>query len=618
MAKTVSDLAQALSETERKELLDRIQRSLSLNDRSENSIVRSGTANEQRNHQIQEGIGRLGLVQRLLLWLRRILTNRTAEDLFVEFKLESIAKTLEQHHIADVATKSINIDFPETIYQLYLVVIPVKRFLNVVWSDEEALRSAVQFVLEQRIPKAKSQLFDFIPALEMQSLFETAESKATLRQELTNRVNAYIDEIPGEIFSELEQGLMPLYHLRQLCFFDFIALFNLFSNDAGALERGTPIFKPVLASKVSDQVEDLFFAMHSARKAATLDVLPPQLFKYVQMQRYKQDVPAPVSSKTGPDFFDVSELPEPDAPPQVKIAGEADLTTQVIDEGLKQLRKEMKLMQDNLASCMERSCISDLIRYYRNDPYYRFLAYVPTINLKDFYLATLRMKLLEGLDAQYIEIRRMVVDNLRTQLFPNGAMEMEFFKRYPCGTPKNNLPGFRCIPSIFLLYSFLHIQFMGNLRDVFRGIIRMLPTRNRDNGSEILFHTTGLEGILDRLAALDHRFSGDSDEGKSFMRMKTSIDKDLTQERQYRAFVAQYDKDNRDLLEEGIEHLRALADATEALLAIPAPLLGERFAVLAGGANADFTGFLRGIVVRLRAGHRLIRYQRALDDELGE
>jgi len=609
MAKSVQDLAQALSETERKELLDRIQRSLSLNTKQNQVVVRGQTSAEQREHLILEGIHQLGIIQRVHLWVKKLFSSKTLPDIFIDMKLEDTAKALVAGNIIEPKGRIVNIGFPAAVYQLYLMVIPVKRFLNIIWENEQTLRSAVQFVLEQRIPKARSTLYDFIPANEVQDLFETAESKTSIRQELMNRVNQYLDNIPAEIFSELELALMPLYNLRQLCFFEYYDFFRLFQADPASLEKGTPRFTSAPADKVMGVVEELFYAIHSAKKAVNLDSLPPQLFKYVQMRRFETEKKDTTMVRDGMVFA----MAEPDEPETPK---DKEISDAVADEGLRQLRKELKQLQEQLTVCLEKSRIAEVIKYFQNDPYYRILAYSPSINLKDFYLATLRIKLLQGLDEQFVSIRQMVVDNIKKQLFPQGVKELEFFKRFPAGTPRAGLPGFRYVQSMTLFNSFLVVQYAGQLREVFRMLIKILPNRNRDVGSELLFHSTAVEGLFDKVKALDAAFSPDSDEGKAFIRMKVAMDKDLAQERQYRSFIAQNDKDCRDVLEEGIEHVRALAEALHELSSIPAALLGERFSVAAGSASgSNFSEFLKVVIARLKGANRLIRYQRALDDE---
>jgi hypothetical protein len=613
MAKSTHDLVQALSETERKELLDRIQRSLSLNPRSEKATVRAPTSADQRTQLIQEGLHQLGLLQRMRLWLRKWVTSKSIQDLYIELKLEDMAKQLLSHKIADAKAKTIDAAFPTVVYQLYLMILPVKRFLQVIWQHEQTLRSAVQYVIEQRVPRAKSALFDFIPEEEMQGIFENAESKSTIRQELMNRVNQYLEAIPLEIFSELEQSIMPLYNLRQLCFFDYYELFRAFQADPAALDKGVPKFGSAAAEKVLPLIEDLYFAVHTAKKAASLDILPPQLFKFVQIQRYEPQAaskPAPTAEAA---VFAPSDLPAPEA----EVAAAKAAAEHAAEEGLRQLRKDLRALQDQIAAFIDRSAVGDLIRLFQHDPYYRFIAYTPAINLKDFYLATLRMNLLHALDEQYATIRQLIVENIRQQLFPNGLAEFDYFKKFPAGTPRSGLPGFRYARALTMLYSFLKVQFVGSLRETFRFLVKILPSRNRDVGSELLFHTTGLESLFDALKIIDLAFSPDTDDGKSFMRMKQSMEKDVAQERQYRAFVAQHDKEIRDMIEEGIEHLRALAESLQDLYTIPAALLGERFTVAAGqNGSTNFSDFLRGLIGRLRAAHRLLRYQRALDDEM--
>ena len=638
-SRSVTELAHALSDTERKELLERIQRSLSLAKKDQPTIFRTQVSAEYRQQMIQSGLQELGLFQRFNLWLRRVFSGKSEEEAYLDIKMADIGRNIETGQLADTEARYARPNLAELIFRLYIRASPLIPFFQHLWGSEKNMREAIQYVLQQKIPNAKKTIHDFIKPEELESIFEASESKAGLRQELLARLNRYLDGIPAEVFSSIEDGLLPLYYLKEVCFFDFNSFFRFFQVELRAMNSlSVPEFKSAAVDRILEELEHLYYALHTARKGVPGDHLHQELFDFYR-KRKELGISQPGTSlpTNGADgglaeptdlFMSPPETAAPLAsPPGVPnlLAGNADKKDAVVkaandahDEGLKGMRRDLKELKKEIEVCLDSTRLADIIRFFRMDPYYKFLAYVPSLNLRDFFYASTRMILMESLDTEFTALRKRVIDRLLKTVLKGSKKDFENYKRFVSGSAKAGLPGFRYVDSLNIIYSYIRTIFVVYVREMLRMLMKVLPARNRDSTGELTFHVNGVESLFEKLKIIDIVFAPENDEGKAVMRMRINMEKDVSQERSYRIYIAQKDKEFKVLLEEGIEHLRSLSETIDEVLKHPVEMLNERFHALSGmalpggGYHAKFVEISRDMKMIQRAA----RYQRILEDEM--
>jgi hypothetical protein len=631
--RSVSELAHALSDSERRELIERIQRSLSLAKKDQPTIFRTQVSADYRAQMIQQGLQELGFLQRIQLWLKRVFSGMGEADAYIDLKMADTARAIQASQLADTEARYIRPRLGENVFRLWIRASPLIPFFQHLWGSEKNMREAIQYVLQQKIPNAKKTIFDFIKADELESIYEVSESKAGLRQELLSRLNRYLDSIPAEVFSGIEDGLLPLYYLKEVCFFDFAGFFRFFQVELRGMEIQAPEFKSAAVDRCLDELEHLFYALHTAKKGVPGDHLHQELFDFYRQTKDKAErEPA----QSGPGQRDAAEMfmapPEPESPPPaapvpdlVAVSGGQDeaaaaLTKAVSEnreDGLKGMRRDLREFKKEIEACLESSRLADIIRFFRMDPYYKFLAYVPSLNLRDFFYASTRMGLMEALDGEFTALRKRVVNRLVAAVLKDKRRDFENYKRLILGPGKSGLPGFRYVDSLAIVYNYMGAIFMVYVRELLRMLMKALPSRNRDSSSEITFHINGVESLYEKIKIMDMSYAPENAEGKAIARMRGNMERDLSQEKTYRIYVAQKDKEFKVLLEESVDHLRSLSETIDEVLRHPVDMFNERFQsvsgmALSGGYHNKFMEISRDMKMVQRAA----RYQRILEEEM--
>lgn len=616
--RSVSELAQTLTESERKELVERIQRSLSLGKKEGNTIYHTPVSQDYRQQMIRQGLQELGIWQRIMLWIKRVMSGKNDEDIYVDLKMAEIARALEGNGLADTEARYVASRLAEQVYKLYQRITPLLAFYRYLWGSEKNMRIAVQFVLQQKIPRAKMAIHDYIAPQELESIFEASESKTALRQELLNRLNNYMDGIPGEVFAGIEEGLLPLYYLKEICFFDFAGFFRFFQAEVGGQSAAQPSFKPAAVDKVADELEHLYYAMYTARKGSNGENLHAAIYEHFLDHGAAAANPPPGPASAGPELFAPPEPPEPPPPSPAEDEALAAAVAARREEGFKELRRNIRELRKEIDACNDATRLADLIRFFRADPYYKFLAYVPSLNLREFFYASTRMALMESLDGEFAALRRRIIDRIVQTVFTAPLKEFDNYRAHLPGFVRAGLPGFRYVYSVNIVHHYFGTIFMGYVRDMLRLLMKVLPSRNRDSSSELNFHINGVESLYEKIKALDLGFAPENEEGKTLIRLRMNMEKDISQERTYRIYIAQKDKEVRSYLEEGIDHLRSLAETLDEVLKLPPDMIDERFRTASGmQVEGGFHARFRMISRDMKQVQRAARYQRVLEEEGG-
>ena len=530
---TFRELAHALPDEERRELYRKIMVSLGFtrDDDESRALVRTEIHPDQRRDMISRELAALGPLGRLRLWLRSWLTGKIKEDALIEQKLRTLRKRMVRSEVCVSSSLSemLSDSFAQRLFDMYLRAYPLVPLFSDLWKSKELLRTVVQSVLERRISGSKKRLGDFLSDEEMREIYVNSGSRTEIRNHLLERLDHYIASIHEGVFAEILAGLSPLYHLKNLALYDYPLLLSSFGMDVSAAPSvEPPAFSRCRAVTVLDQLEELYHALYLWHRLESKFAVHRELLEY-----YLQAEAA-----------DLSEEP----------VHEAD-----VSRGTAGLERDIKALHDAAREFSANVPLADLIRYYREDPYHRLVVYTPRIHLKEFYYSALRVELLSEVDERFPSVRESAITTLIEETFGHQPPE---FTHYRAGSPvvsgKGGLPTFRYVRSVNILYNFLQIIFRRVIRPAISSVQRSIPARSREISNELSFFSAGLEDLADKLHAFDESFSPDSDEGKTFFRVRYSMEKDATQQRIYRSIVAQRDKQARGMLDKGLEYLQGM------------------------------------------------------------
>jgi hypothetical protein len=548
----VDELARALSEKERKALLDRIARSLSMHGDDRRRIIHGELRQERRAELIAADMNRLSVWERIHLWIKRILSGRADEDVFLRFRLGQARDRvrLGDDGLVDFENRVLLAGLPEAIRPLCRGIAETRDFFYVLWKDTDSLRRVLDYLLAKRVPDAKRSLNQFCSSREMQETFRVTESRNQLKKMVLDRVSEYVDRIPPSVMDEIEEGLKPLYLLKDLATYDFDDFFVQFqSSEEEARSSGEVHFHGAAAHRVLDRLEELYLALYSVGRIRGEATIYPEVLNYYSAVRNGTIDPAnPV------------EIPE-----SADIASLRGSIMKVVQEA-RRVREEIPMV--------------DIIRFFRNDPYYRFLAYVPRLKLRDFYYSNLKIEVLQELDQRFHDLRMGALGQMIQEVFPQGLKQFEYFHpEIQSAIKRAGVGQLLVYRSLQVVHTFITSIYRGGLLEFMRIMGRLMPVRTtRQSGVDLTLSIASLDDVAERLRNFDLSFSPDADDGKTFYRFRyTSSDRDSGQIAAFKALVLQKDRDAGVIIEKFQDQMRALQQAFQTVKKSAHQQLNERY-----------------------------------------
>jgi hypothetical protein len=617
-SKSVRELALALPDGERRALLAKIQKSLQIDEDTQTTIYHSKGDTEARKAAVRAEWQRMSIWSRIVLFFRKLFSTKTEDELIQAMSLDRIQRRLHARgdELIRIEGRYLLPGFAELVYRLYLSLLPLINIFRKFWKNTELLQGLVEFVLDRKIPQAKSSIFRFITFNELQQLFEKHENKDAIKRELVRQIDVYIENIPPEVFREIEDGIFPLYYYKELILFNFEEFFTKFQVDILQVSEGGDVnFKPAKADPLMSELEHLYYAVYTARRAQAVSSLHDEVFVYFSSMT---DRPRPESATMLGSIHDPGLEPPHDDLAEISEDEVGDLPEKYQELSLlgTEQRKIFKEIAGSVENFWRLSSLGNIIRFFRGDPFYRFIAYAPRLNVKEFYQSALRLKVLEELDEQYANVRREVINHKKDQIFPRGMQGFEFYTRSVLSSSNVKLPVFRYVDSLTSLYQFLIYRFERDFLETFRVLARILPERYRDHGSRLILSIANIEELLDHIRSFDYSFSPLSDDGKSFYRLRFAAEKDITQLKAYRVVVAQKDREVRELITRGGESFKNLERILSPLLEAPLQNINDRFQSLIGTGTGSLQQRLERAMNDLGAVQKIMFYEQQLEDEL--
>ncbi|MFP4301165.1 MAG: DUF5312 family protein [Spirochaetaceae bacterium] len=583
------DSIRALSEADKSSLEAQIRRALSLDRETKEQIFHGDFSREQRRKLIESEIDRMGSGERIRYKMRRTVTGKNGEEAYVDFKLNQMKERVHDRRkgLVNFEQRVLLPGLAEELFDLYRKIYPLIPFFRSVWRTPYVFRHMIEYLLKKRIPDSKNDLSDFITFDEMQSIFRRTESRKELVEEVLRRIRQYLDGITEETLAGLAEGISPLYYLRDLALFDYGELFSRFQYDAVGDPRDVdPEFHQAAYANALDLLEQLYVGIHTAsRIPRDVQVYREPIALYLSFQGKSVE-------DTGEEDASLLEM-EPD----------------VEEERIEGVVERLKEVTQVVESLQERILIPQIVKVLRGDPFYRFMVYLPKLRLREFYFAYLKLKCLSQLDERFNDVRMGMLGRMISEILPKPTKEFEFYRStIQASVKKLGLPGFRYVKSLNVLYNFILQRFRGRMAETMRILTRILPARIHHSASDLTLHAANIEDVADRINDFDLSFSPESDEGKTFYRVRYSLEKDYSQQQQYKSIILQKDREARAILEKGMEHFSQVQEIFESIRKAKPAHLNERYAHFDGTSADDrpLDHLLEGYVNDLRTFRKVL------------
>jgi hypothetical protein len=539
----LEEISSELPEQERRELLARITRSLSKETGAEYSRIE--LKQEERDRLLTEELQTINFWTRFFLWLRSLFSGKSRRDLFVDLKIKQLKRGIRHKSsgLTGFETRDISTKFARQLFDLYYAAFSLRSMFQAFHADQEFRSRAITHLFDAKLPDAKKTLEDFLSVEEMEKIFHDTNSEEEVHKRLQRSFNDYTKRIPDKLVRQLEEGIKPFTYLRNLVLFSFASTFRHFNYQPapGVLEDKYPFFTNAPVMLMLDQLERLWHALSLAASLGAEWFCHEELISFYL--EYRQQ------AEEG-DAEDLELDPEEGAVERINTLGE------LVDSANDTLRKIPLL---------------DLLRYFRKDPYFRLTFAVPRFRTKPLYVSGLRERIFEQLEERISEVKKHVIENKIKEIFKTDQLyEMFYYVETPSyDYSALELPYFCHTKSLKVLYNYLSKIYKGFIQETLQIANAYIVSGNRIIQTRLNQYAAGLEELEAKLVLLDRSLAPDEDDGKNLLRLRHRLETDLTQQKLYRAFVSQKDKEARELIDQGTEYLAGIKRVFDDLIASP-------------------------------------------------
>ena len=538
--KMFQELARGLPEDERKLLLDRIKKSIQLEDEnSERSDSYSPPNDEERKQQIIEDIEKEGPFSRFFLWLLYKMTGKKIDVLFLSKRLKRIKKSIKHidPELRGLDSRTISGSCGYEFFRLYLASVHLRKVMQKIFLKPDYLAKGLLRILEREIPDVKHSVKDLMPIEAMEEAYLKTGMKSTLREEVLKAVDVYMSTIPKEIFVNLEEGIAPVLYVKEVVLFPFVSFFKLFQfTPAEGVDVISSLFKDASAYISMDYMKRMYEAVTVASRLRNPIVLHDDFVTYL------------------------AELAHDDETSEEAL--------DAIEEEKKKIISEFQGLVTAILDFTKIIPLRDMIRYYNQDPYFSVSPDTPRLYLKEFYQSVLRIRFSDEVDFLFPEIQRMYIQKKTEQIF-NGKTLANFlnYREYTSiDYKKLGLPFFLHTRSLTLIHNFVLMYFRENIQEMIRILGRGILSQSRTIMERLILHGNSLEAIEEKITAFDYSLSPDAEDGKLFQRLRFSLASDVSQQKIYRSIVLQKDKEVKELLDKSVESLLGLSKVMHDIL----------------------------------------------------
>ena len=209
MVKNVfDDMSSSISDKERKDLLKKINRSMNLKTGTDESIYHVDVSKEEKDKFLRNEIESLGFFTRLILKLKKIFSGRSEETIYNSMKFNQLKKeiTKKAPGITFFETRTISKSFAEIVYELYMIVLPLRELFEDFWAQGDTFNKVLNELINSRMTDSVKSVDDLLTDDEAEKVLFEKETKFAIKEEIIKKFNNHIKDIPDEIFFEMERS----------------------------------------------------------------------------------------------------------------------------------------------------------------------------------------------------------------------------------------------------------------------------------------------------------------------------------------------------------------------------------------------------------------------------
>ncbi len=559
------DLSSSISERERKDLLKKINLSMNINPGIDESIYNVEVSREDKNRMIIEDLKHLGFFERLIIKIRQIFTGKSEEAVYTSIRFRQLKKSINRKMpgITGFETRNISRNMGEIVYNLYLKVSPLILVFRDFWSQGETFHLVLSELINERMEGAVRDIDDLITNEEIEKILYDNETKGAIRDEVLKKLNLHIKKIPQKIFDEIEDEIMPLYYFRTIVLFPYFQFLKLFGFDSTAAE-GSYSFKSASAMLCLEHLEKLYYAVYMVLKVTT----PIRINELVGKYFYRSD-----SAGSGGEVYMESSEDNSSSSEEGEEEGEsADKKNgNKPGEELDWFYSRLNDIYAESRKISRKVPLIELIKYFRNDIYYKLAFYIPRLKLKDFYYSNLKIHLLEQVDTKYTNARNVLIEKNIDRFFNNIQLKKFMHYRYYTSFDYNKIgvTYFHHVKTLEILFNYLDHYYNNQYRNLIDIVARVVLSQDKITANSIMVQLSTLDDSLIKIKDFDNSLGPDEDDGKLFLRLRYGLGNDNAYLKMYKSFISQKNKVTKDIINKTLESYESILKILTQLLASP-------------------------------------------------
>ncbi|MDR1626989.1 MAG: DUF5312 family protein [Spirochaetia bacterium] len=520
-----------LPEAEQKQIRGRIEKALCLDLPEEALIIQAPSNISHHVGKLRDDMKKASMGAKFNSLVRGAFSIKDETRMLLEGKLRQLRDAITAHKTVytNFANRSLSPDLAAILYEIYRFAEILRPQVFLFFGDASGVERVVRQFLERRIPGAKTSLTDFITVEEMKDIFFKTESRIELVGEITRRLEAYYRDVAAFRLDQYASGIVPLYYFRSLMAFSFREFFNEFASPAG-IDGETPAFQSAQLRPALDLLETLVCLLHPLKKLDPETPVYPELLEMANR------------------YVDGELASEPGEPGGMELSG-----------GTKKFLKDIKNLMTVTQRVLANVPLVELIRYYKEDPYYKLMIYPPRLKLTEFYTESLRMKIINEFAIYFPQFHRAIFEDVQQKLFGGEPDDFDYFMNSGLGmTPKKGYAEFTYPQSLKILNMVIKTHYHAYIQSLVHSLNKVMAHRVRSSFSQLLVHAGAIENIATKLKNFDLSFSPDAEDGKQFVRLKFILDKELSQQKSYVQLVTKKNEELKSLLDSGVGTLQGI------------------------------------------------------------
>lgn len=568
---TFDKLTGSLTEKERKSLLRKIKTSLNFSEDLNDNVFHKETDKEERELLIQRDMEKISIIGRFFLWLLSLIRGREKKEVFLDRKLSELKNEIQRRvgGIKGLDTRSLDPMLAEWVFDVYVEANNLIPVIKTLWKKNGEIEKLFMEGIEYSIEDPKRKVTDLLSLEEMKELYSEKNSKEFLKKQVIKKMDSYLASIPNETFEHIEKSILPFYHSKDLVLFPYMDFFDLFHFKPTST-KVTPNFKSASAMLALDQLEKLYYALYAAAKVDSDQKVNERIMSIIlekekdlknkkweefEEEDDKKDEEEKEGVEEGTDSSDETEN-GPDEELNTEDEDEVNLdgtVEAIINDRFQRTIEKAKEM-------LKKIPLPLLIRYFRKDPYFQLIVYIPKLRLKDFYGSMLKIRFLQEIDKAFLAVREMVVKERINNMFKGKTQHnLHYYRKYTSmDFEKLGLPSFNHTESLGLLNNYIIHNYRGEIQELVQILSRGVLKQNRIAVNRLLVHAAAVEDLADKIKEFDNSLSPDEEDGKLFQRLRHSLSSDVTHQRLYRTLVAQKDKEVNSIKSKASESFEGL------------------------------------------------------------